>query len=109
MKYIIAVILFVMTLDASATNITGTINSLSVGRLGDQIFVDLDTNVPNICGTPHPNGFEYAFLISENDAAAEIVGALMLAYNSGKSVTIVGLNVCTIDTRVEDMSYVILR
>jgi len=108
MKYLVFIMIFCVSANSWATNRSGTIVKMSVGRNGDQVFIDLNTSGENACLEAHPSGFDYALSISGNEAGPEILTSLMLAYSLGKSVTIIGTNTCLIEGRLEDTSYIIL-
>jgi len=109
-KNILALIIcaVVITDSAFAVNLTGTINQLSVGRNGDEILIDLETNGNNACPETHPSGFDYALSIEDHPASAEIISTLLLAYSSDQRITIIGQNSCNIEPRIEGVGYVIL-
>jgi hypothetical protein len=88
----------------------GTVGQVLVGRLGDQVYVELlDPSISSWpCGGTHPNGFRYAFLLSSPGGEA-MLSTVLTAQASGKRLQVVGAGVCTIDATVENVTYVILQ
>jgi hypothetical protein len=81
-----------------------------VGRQGNQVYLEiLDTAyVGWPCGTPHPNGFRYAFLLT-TPGAKEMLATALAAQTSGKKLLVVGTGTCSQDPSLEDVSYVVLQ
>lgn len=91
---------------ANAGNGQGTIGQLVVGRMGNQVFVQLLNPSYNQfpCGSPSV-GFTYAFLLS-NPGGKEMLATVLAAKASGTTVLLVGAGGCTIDSTMEDVAYV---
>ena len=105
---LVLIICAVAITDSTFANLTGTINQLSVGRNGDEILIDLDTNANNACPGTHASGFDYALSIEEHPASAEIMNVLLLAYSPDQRITVIGQNSCNIEPRLGGVGYVIL-
>jgi len=95
---------------AHAGYATGPVGSVLVGRNGAEVYVELLTSAYDSwpCTSTHPNGYRYALLLTW-PGAREMLATILAAQASGKSLTIVGGAVCTVDASVENMNYVILR
>jgi hypothetical protein len=85
----------------------GEVGQLMVGRLGNQVYVELlNVSVSGWpCATTHPNGFRYAFLLDVT-GGKEMLASLLAAKASGLQVRIVDTAACTIDTSLANVAYV---
>jgi hypothetical protein len=88
----------------------GEVRQVLVGRLGDQVYVDLAATqyVSWPCGGTHPSGFRYAFLLS-SPAGKSMLATVLVAQATGKPLQIVGAGTCSIDPTIEDANYVVLQ
>lgn len=86
----------------------GTVGQVMVGRLGDQVYVELTsasiTSWP--CASTHPNGFRYAFLLSQA-GGREMLATILAAKAAGQTLQVVGSGACTIDATLENVLYVV--
>jgi len=89
---------------AIASSQTGTVEKMIVGRLGYQVYVHLSN--ASTCSSEHPLGYNFAFSLNDHDAGKEILSTLLAAQMAQRQVTVQGMSQCTIDDRMEDISYV---
>ena len=86
----------------------GNVGQVMVGRVGDQVYVELTsasiTSFP--CASTHPNGFRYAFLISQA-GGREMLATILAAKAAGQTLQVVGSGACTIDATLENVLYVV--
>ena len=86
----------------------GNVGQVMVGRVGDQVYVELTsatiTSWP--CASTHPSGFRYAFLISQA-GGREMLATILAAKAAGQILQVVGNGACTIDPTLEGVSYVV--
>jgi|SRR4051812_31301952 hypothetical protein len=96
----------VFTTSVFAGNGTGAVGQMVIGRMGEQVYVELVNPTLNSfpCATQHFR-FQYAFLTSK-PGGKEMLSALLAAKATGQPVLIVGSATCTIDPQMEDVSYV---
>jgi hypothetical protein len=98
------------TVSAHAGYSTGTVGQLVVGRMGNQVFIELQsdeyTNWP--CSTTHSSGFRYAFPLG-SDKAKAMLSVALTAQATGQHLQVVGTGTCGIDGSLEDVDYVVLR
>ncbi len=98
-----------ITTQAGASNVTGEISGLLVGRNGHEVYVGTTGNPSNLpCSQNgiHPS-FQYGISL-ENNNAKEILKVLLVARLSGKTIYIIGNGNCAdFDNRVEEIAYVI--
>ena len=105
MKNIILLMGLLVSFEALATNFTGHIQKMIVGREGHQIYIHMK-DAPQTCGKDHPLGFNYAFSLRDNEAGEVIFSALLAAQVAKKAVTIQGQGPCTIDSHMENLGYI---
>ena len=88
----------------------GTVGQLLVGRLGDQVYVELlSASIASWpCSATHPNGFRYAFLLSQA-GGRDMLATVLAAKAAGQLVQIVGSGACTIDATLENALYVVAQ
>ena len=88
----------------------GTVGQLMVGRLGDQVYVELLSASFNgwPCSSTHPNGFRYAFLLSQA-GGRDMLATILAAKAAGQTLQIVGSGTCTIDATLENALYVVAQ
>ncbi|TVZ41825.1 hypothetical protein P886_1175 [Alteromonadaceae bacterium 2753L.S.0a.02] len=108
MKKILLIFIIISSTNSFASSAIGNIGKLVIGRDGHQIYVEL-LGVPETCGSEHPIGFNYAISTNSHPMAKEILSTLIAAQVAGKKVTIQGGSTCTIDSRMEDISYIYLH
>lgn len=112
MKFRSLVLMFGLMLAVSAQAGYGTakVGQVMVGRLGNQVYVELLTQSYSgwPCATTHPSGFRYAFLLT-SPGARDMLATILSAQVSGQSLQVVGSGSCSIDPTLEDIAYVVLR
>jgi hypothetical protein len=95
---------------AHAGDGNGVVGQVVVGRLGNEVYIQLLN--PGIsswpCNGTHPNGFRYAFLLSQ-PAGEAMLSTVLTAQATGKKLLVVGTGACTIDSTIEDVHYVVLQ
>jgi len=85
----------------------GTVGKVVVGRLGYQVFVEVLGSVANFpCGTPHPNGYNFAFS-TQTSGGKDMLATVLAAKASGATLYFLGNGTCTLDPTIEDTQYVI--
>ena len=93
---------------AEAGVVTGFVEKMIIGREGHQVFIHIK-DAPQTCGQDHNLGFNYAFSLRDHGAGKEMLSAFMAAQVANKQVTIQGTGHCTVDAKMEDVSYLYLR
>lgn len=98
------------TVSAYAGGATGTVGQVMVGRLGNQVFIELHAAQYSAwpCSTIHPSGFRYAFLLG-SDKAKAMLSIILSAQTTGQQLQVVGSGNCSVDASLEDVDYVVLR
>ena len=113
MKKQIALIIFVLftsTTQVFASNNTGNVGMVLVGRLGNQVEFQVFSSTNNDCSTVNSSGFKYAFTMDGTPGAKEILSALLTAYATQKQIIVQGLGTCgNVDNSLEDVGYIILK
>jgi len=71
------------------------------------VYVELlDASIAGFpCASTHPNGIRYAFSL-QAQGAREMLATLLAAKAAGQTIEFVGTDTCTIDSQMEDVSYV---
>ena len=105
MKYLLSVVALLSAESVYASNFTGSIEKLIIGREGHQVFVHIK-DAPQTCGKDHSLGFNYAFSLRDHEAGKEILSALLASQLSGEKVTIQGDNTCSLSSEVENIGYI---
>lgn len=103
--------LLLIPLEVFAVNTEGTIGKVLVGRLGKEVFFGMADPTINGCAKHHPN-FQFGFLTSI-PGGKEMLAAVLAAKVSGKTVEVVGTDICTDldvpDGDIETVNYIIVR
>lgn len=106
------IVLFGLMTAASvhAGDSTGKVGQVVVGRMGNQVFIELQASQFNNwpCSTTHASGFRYAFLLN-SDVAKAMLATVLTAQVSGQNLQVVGNGTCNLDSGMEDLHYVVLR
>jgi len=95
---------------ANAGHATGKVGQVVVGRMGNQVFIELQASTFSDwpCATTHPDGFRYAFLIT-HAMGREMLAAVLTAQASGQDLMVIGTGSCSLDASLENVDYVVLR
>lgn len=106
LAFVSASLLVLLGGTVSAGTGSGTIGQMIVGRMGNQVYVQLlNPSIINFpCASPH-SIFHFAFLIT-NSGGKEMLATLLAARASGQSIYLVGAGTCNVDPQTEDVSYV---
>ena len=89
---------------------SGLVKKLLVGRNGAEVYFELEgTKTGFPCSSSHPSGYDYAFSLTGHGAAAELYATLLAAYASGATIDVQGTGACTVESRLEDVSYLVLE
>lgn len=113
LKRTTALVLVAACMAMSATQVfagygTGTVGSVLVGRQGYQVYVQLTGASFSgfYCGTPNPNSWQWSFS-TQTQSGRDMLATVLAAKASGGTLQIVGLNSCSQDSTLEDVSYVV--
>jgi hypothetical protein len=87
----------------------GEVGKVVVGRVGEQVFVELlNAQIRNFpCSNTHPNGYQYAFSLQTHAAGKAMLATILAVKGTGKRLFVQGNAICTISSNLEDVSYVI--
>jgi hypothetical protein len=98
-----------MITSAHAGYATGDVGKVLVGRNGQEVYIELVnasiTDFP--CASSHPNHYQYAFSLQSHAAGKAMLSVILAAKSTGHRIFIQATGACTIDSRIEDLSYVI--
>jgi hypothetical protein len=108
-KTLTAIAFCSLPLTSHAGDGVGTVGQVLVGRNGNQVFFELLNPTINgwPCGSTHPSGFRYVFLLTGPGDA--MLAAVLAAQAAGREIQVVGAGVCNIESNLETASYVIVR
>jgi hypothetical protein len=92
---------------AFAGNAYGTVGNVLVGRLGNQVYVQLVNATVSgwPCASSVPN-WGYAFLL-DAPGGRDMLATVLAAKAAGQLLQVVGNGTCTIDPTLENVSYVV--
>jgi hypothetical protein len=107
---VVALASLLATMSAYAGGATGTVGQVMVGRLGNQVFIELHADQYSgwPCSATHSSGFRYAFLLG-SDKAKAMLSIILTAQATGQQLQVVGSGNCGVDASLEDVDYVVLR
>ena len=91
---------------ALASSSTGQIESVIVGRAGNQVIFQVSNQSGSFPCPAHPNGLNYYFLLDQPGGEAQL-SALLTAYASGRTVLVAGTGLCDLSgmPEVEGVSH----
>ncbi len=104
----IGLLFLAMTSGVSAgTYYNGIVTQVLVGRLTNQVLFSVTGGSADTwpCSGTHSEGLNYAFRLDTPDGEAQL-SAILTAYSSGTSISVIGTGACTILNNLEDVDYV---
>lgn len=102
---IILALMTVMLSNAFATNATGKITAIIVGRMYREVLIGLDSKPTNAC-QKHHTSYQYGFHLDGRPDAKALLATILAAKTSGQPIGIVGDVVCNLDAPDNDVEQI---